>query len=633
MKHVKTLFACPALLLSACAVDLSSMPRAAMPSLSVLNPERLNDAPLAGAGIARLSDGRLWLSSENHGLVLLDASGATLARIEGSYEGADTREWAAGQRLVVASIDERKNAAVVMRNQAQGWGHAAQIDGGDAELEAVCLYQDRQGLLFAFVLNGAAVAQQWLMADAQVWLDEPRLMRLFSLPPEAESCSVDDAQGRLYITEPRVGVWSYSASAEAPAARQVVDLVAPYGQLREEATAVAAFAGGVAVSDASAAEVLIYQAGDAFVLKHRLDLSGRAPEGLTIAREADQLLIALFDAEADQYTSVRVAQKVEEPEHAVILEVPAQLETTPVVSVGDAADDPAIWVHPSDPKRSLVLGTNKKRGLYVYDLNGRQLQELQIGPVNNVDVRRGAADFDIAAASQRRDNAIELFTVARDSGHVAHAARIDTDLSEIYGLCMYASPTGPLYVFVNDKDGRYQQYQIGDQGNLSARMVREFSLPSQPEGCVADDIATQLYAGEEGAGIWTIGAEPDAGTQPTLIKQVNDILVADVEGMAIYQGRNASYLVVSSQGNDSYVVFDAAPPWTLRGRFRVGINAAAGIDGASETDGLDVTSSALPGVFAQGMLIVQDGRNRMPEQAQNFKYVAWRDIAAALALE
>jgi 3-phytase len=38
----------------------------------------------------------------------------------------------------------------------------------------------------------------------------------------------------------------------------------------------------------------------------------------------------------------------------------ARVETEPVPSSGDAADDPAIWVHPGDPARSLVLGTDKK---------------------------------------------------------------------------------------------------------------------------------------------------------------------------------------------------------------------------------------------------------------------------------
>ena len=90
--------------------------------------------------------------------------------------------------------------------------------------------------------------------------------------------------------------------------------------------------------------------------------------------------------------------------------------------------------------------------------------------------------------------------------------------------------------------------------------------------------------------------------------------------------------MVSSQGNDSYVVLDAAAPHRVRGAFRIGINVDKGIDGASETDGLEVTSMPLGPDFPRGMLVVQDGRKRLPEGPQNYKYVSWEDIARALAL-
>ena len=101
--------------------------------------------------------------------------------------------------------------------------------------------------------------------------------------------------------------------------------------------------------------------------------------------------------------------------------------------------------------------------------------------------------------------------------------------------------------------------------------------------------------------------------------------------MAIHRGTGPAYLVVSSQGNDSFVVLDASAPYRVRGAFRIGINVGAGVDGASETDGLDITASPLPG-FAQGLLVVQDGRKRWPEGPQNFKYVPWEDVARALSL-
>src|ERR1044072_2024388 len=64
---------------------------------------------------------------------------------------------------------------------------------------------------------------------------------------------------------------------------------------------------------------------------------------------------------------------------ARILEVAAAVETEPVNTGGDSADDATVWVNPSDPSQSLVIGTNKKRGLVVYDLAGKEIQSLADG--------------------------------------------------------------------------------------------------------------------------------------------------------------------------------------------------------------------------------------------------------------
>jgi len=141
-----------------------------------------------------------------------------------------------------------------------------------------------------------------------------------------------------------------------------------------------------------------------------------------------------------------------------------------------------------------------------------------------------------------------------------------------------------------------------------------------------------LFVGEEDVAVWAVDARPDQPATLTRVIGVGDQVHDDIEGLALYQTAKQSYLVISSQGNDSYVVLDAAPPYAVRGAFRVGVNADAGIDGTSETDGLDVTSANLGGPFAQGMLVVQDGRKRMPEQSQNYKYIPWAEVAKTLKL-
>ena len=162
--------------------------------------------------------------------------------------------------------------------------------------------------------------------------------------------------------------------------------------------------------------------------------------------------------------------------------------------------------------------------------------------------------------------------------------------------------------------------------------MRQFKVDSQPEGCVADDQRQRLFIGEEDVGVWAVDARADQPATLTSVIKVGPQLHADVEGLALYQSDKRDYLVISSQGNDSYLVVDAEPPFAAHGAFRVGLNAAAGIDGASETDGLEVTAINLGGPWSKGMLVVQDGRKRMPEQTQNFKFVPWADVTRALKL-
>ncbi|MBN8506255.1 MAG: phytase [Burkholderiales bacterium] len=315
--------------------------------------------------------------------------------------------------------------------------------------------------------------------------------------------------------------------------------------------------------------------------------------------------------------------------------LPPSAQTAPVSGYGDAADDPAIWVHPRQPARSLILGTNKKQGLLVYDLQGRQRQFLAVGRVNNVDLRQdlryGGQRLDLAVATQRDESALVLFGIARDSGRVRELARLPTGLEDVYGVCSLRNDAGRLEVLVNDKDGRVRQFEIlRDPSGWQAVLRREFRLPSQPEGCVVDEASGQLFIGEEDAGIWRVAAAANAPATPERAIALSEQLHADVEGLAVYRRGGEALLVVSSQGNDSYALYDLAPPHRPRGSFRIGINAAAGIDGASETDGLEVTSANLGGPYRDGLLVVQDGRNNLPRSPQNFKLLPWSAVVQSL---
>jgi hypothetical protein len=104
-------------------------------------------------------------------------------------------------------------------------------------------------------------------------------------------------------------------------------------------------------------------------------------------------------------------------------------------------------------------------------------------------------------------------------------------------------------------------------------------------------------------------------------------LTSDVEGLALYDaGGGAGYLIASSQGNDTFAVYDRRPPHAFRASFRVAANPALGIDEVGETDGIDVMSRGLGSAFPEGLFVCQDGDN--PGANQNFKFVSWSEIAS-----
>lgn len=78
------------------------------------------------------------------------------------------------------------------------------------------------------------------------------------------------------------------------------------------------------------------------------------------------------------------------------------------------------------------------------------------------------------------------------------------------------------------------------------------------------------------------------------------------------------------------MLFQTTAPYKAVARFRIRLNAEQGIDGSSETDGLELTTLSLGKGFEQGAVIVQDGRNRMPEQGQNLKLVPLEQVLELL---
>ncbi|MEV6596393.1 phytase [Actinoplanes sp. NPDC051346] len=257
------------------------------------------------------------------------------------------------------------------------------------------------------------------------------------------------------------------------------------------------------------------------------------------------------------------------------------------------------------------------------------------------------------------------------------------DQTTAYGLATWRDPaSGQQYALVS----RRHTTQISlvrlittPAGTVTYAVERRLSLPSsfrlpdgstwtpcadpgelpQVEGMVVDAQTGVLYAGQEDVGIWRLPASL-TGT-PVLLDKVREFGVpatydpdteecevsgpdpgaggkhisADVEGLTIYYRRNGrGYLLASSQGDNTFVVYQRSGANPYVTNFRVGPDSD-GPDGSEQCDGAMVLNVPLGSDFDEGLLVVQDGVNTPDVQDPegevrtntNFKFVEWEDVA------
>jgi len=293
------------------------------------------------------------------------------------------------------------------------------------------------------------------------------------------------------------------------------------------------------------------------------------------------------------------------------------------------ADDPAIWIHPTDPARSLLFLSDKATGIYVFDLQGRAVQHVSFGTrINNIDVRSDVpwenGTLHCVAANLRKVGKLALLRIDPDWS-IGAALTILCDASDTdnrispdsYGFTLYRRPTdGALFVFdKTDGSSKVKQWRIqpGPSGvrTTLVRTVQDVAM-KRAEGFVADDARGTVYFAEERAGIHQYRADPDDPVQTrTAFFAIDDGIEGDREGLALYAcSEDKGYLVLSSQGNSTFKVYTRDTHAWVR-TFRV--------EGAHGTDGLDVTAASVPG-FPQGFLVIHD------EPGIRYLVVDWADL-------
>jgi len=314
-----------------------------------------------------------------------------------------------------------------------------------------------------------------------------------------------------------------------------------------------------------------------------------------------------------------------------------KVKTSAVVS---DADDCAIWIHPTDAAKSIVIGTDKGKGggFYVWNLDGEQMQFIPLRETNNVDVRQGmmvgGEAIDIAVVNLQRTKELKVYKIVPSNSQLidvtTHEGIKTPELDLPYGLCLYRRPRdGAIFAIASSKigdSGNLQQYLLQDdgQGKVKGVHVRTFgnnSIADKVEGLAADDELGYVYASDETKAVRKYYADPDLNQNEQIVAfATRDGFKGDREGIGIYKcDDNTGYLLISSQDNKSVKIYrregEKANPQ------QHDLLATVLTNGSKDTDGLEVTNQPAGPKFPKGFLAKHNSKGL------NFVLYAWEDIA------
>ncbi|MDA0315062.1 MAG: phytase [Bacteroidetes bacterium] len=305
-------------------------------------------------------------------------------------------------------------------------------------------------------------------------------------------------------------------------------------------------------------------------------------------------------------------------------------------------DDPAIWMHPSDPNKSLIIGTDKDSlgALYVFNLEGKIMDSLVrkgIQRPNNVDVGYGltladGSKVDFAVTGERLTSKLRFFTLPEmkelnPGGFEIFKGEEGPEYRDLMGVALYKSlSTGKQYVIAGRKngptDGTYLwQYEITAAAEgIQLELVRKFghfSGEKEIEAIAVDTALGYIYYSDEGVGVRKYAAEPGMGNKE-LALFATEGFADDHEGISIYElDDSTGYLLVSDQQANLFHVFprEGSPEnphaHSLITKVLLSTN---------QSDGSEVSSRSFGPKFPKGIFIAMSDN-------KTFHFYRWEDVA------
>jgi 3-phytase len=334
------------------------------------------------------------------------------------------------------------------------------------------------------------------------------------------------------------------------------------------------------------------------------------------------------------------------------VEIEAEYATA---ALSNDPDDPAVWVNPADPSRSLVLATMKVAApagaIVAFGLDGQVRQIVSgIDRPNNIDVEYGLAlggrSVDIAVATERLKRQLRIFRIERDGrlidlGGVPVLEGQSGELGSPMGVALYKRPRdGAVFAIVSPKEGPRENYlwqyrlRDGGGGRVAADFVRRFGTFSgttvrdenEIEAVAVDDALGYVYYADEANGIHKWHADPD---HPDASEELAHFgrtgFRGDREGLAIYALPDGTgYIVATDQldENSEYHVYRREGEPGRPHDHTTEVTVLAGE--ADATDGIEISSAPLGPGLPHGIMVA------MNSEPQNFLIFRWQDVALAV---
>ena len=300
-------------------------------------------------------------------------------------------------------------------------------------------------------------------------------------------------------------------------------------------------------------------------------------------------------------------------------------------------DDPAIWINPKNPRKSLIIGTDKNSdgALFAFDLNGKIVKiSCGLDRPNNVDIAYGfpfkGEKIDIAVVTERMKQRVRIFRLPElepvDQGDLI-VFEGDTKRAPM-GVAIYKRMTdNAFFVLVGGKSGPEEgyigQYQLedGGKGKINMKFVRQFGKYSDKkeiESIAVDAELGYVYYSDEQVGVRKYHADPNVpDAEKELALFATQGFASDHEGISIYKlNKKTGYILVSDQQANRFWVYSREGSTGNPHDHRLLKIMKASTD---ESDGSDVTSYSLPG-FSSGLFVAMSN-------GKTFHFYDWKDIA------